>query len=108
MVLDETSAGRLADVIDLAALGACPLCLLELAIEFREGRKPSRQLLAQTADWVWLEISDSLHAAVVRARMREAPHAEDALNDLKNHEWRSRLVQVVVERLAQDLAAEMS
>jgi len=40
--------------------------------------------------------------------MREVPHAEDALNDLETHSWRSPLVRVVVLRLADELAAELS
>jgi hypothetical protein len=107
-MLDEASAAEVADAIDLHALGACPLCLLELALAFREGPTPSRQLLSTTADWVYLEIADSLESAVVEARMQEVPRAEDALNDLSAHGWRSPLVRVVVEQLARDMADEMS
>lgn len=107
-MLDETNASLVADEIDLHALGACPLCLLELACELRADRKPSRRLVATTADWVWLEIANTLTEAVVQARMREVPHAEDALNDLETHSWRSPLVRVVVLRLADELAAELS
>jgi hypothetical protein len=107
-MLDRASAAQVADAIDIHALGACPLCLLDLAFAFREGRTPSRQLLSRTADWVWCEIADSFESAIVGARMREVPRAEDALRDLTAHGWRSALVQVVVERLARDMAAEMS
>lgn len=83
------------------------MCLFDLALELREGRRPSSQLVARTADWVWDEIAGSLRTAVVQARMRERPHAEEGLEDLDARGWQSPLVRVVVERLARELAAEM-
>jgi hypothetical protein len=80
---------------------------MELAWELREGRRPSGRLVARTVSWVWPEMEDSLKAAVVQARMRELPGAEDALHDLDARAWRSPIVRVVVERLARRLAAEM-
>jgi hypothetical protein len=106
--LSERAASELIDEIDLDSLGACPMCLFDLAWELREGRVPSRQLVDRTADWVWLEIENSLTQAVVRLRMREAPQAEDALYDLAANGWQGVFVRLVVERLALGLAAEMS
>ena len=96
------------DELDLDRLGACPLCLFDLAWTLREGRRPTHGLINRTADWVYLEIEKSLKSAVVRARMREVPHAEDALYDLELNGWRGILVRAVVLRLAAEMAAEMS
>ena len=103
-VLSERTAAELSDEIDLATLGACPLCLFDLAWELI----PTRQLVNRTADWVYLEIEDALRQAVTRSRMREVPYAEDALYDLEVNGSRGLLVRAVVERLAAALAAEMS
>lgn len=107
-MLSERTAAELIDSIDLDSLGACPLCLFELAWQLQEGRVPSRGLVSRTSDWVWLEIEDSLRQAVVRLRMREAPHAEDALYDLELNGSDGVLVRAVVVRLAFGLAAELS
>jgi hypothetical protein len=107
-VLSERTAAELIDELDLDRLGACPLCLFDLAWTLHRGRTPSHGLVNRTADWVWLEIEESLNAAVVSARMREVPHAEDALYDLELNGWRGILVRSVVLRLAFDLAAGLS
>lgn len=107
-MLSERTAAEVVDEIDLATLGACPLCLFDLAWELYQERLPTRQLVNRTAEWVYLEIEHSLRQAVVRSRMREVPHAEDALFDLEVNGSRGLLVRVVVERLAVALAAEMS
>jgi hypothetical protein len=99
---------ELVGAIDVDLLGACPLCLFDLAWELHEGRIPSRGLVSRTVDWVWLEIEESLKQAVVRLRMQEALHAEDALYDLELNGSHGVLVRAVVERLAFGLAAEIS
>ena len=96
------------DELDLDRLGACSLCLFELAWALREGRRPTHGLVNRTADWVWLEIEQSLKAAVVKARMREVPHAEDALYDLELNGWEGILVRAIVLRLAFRTAEKMS
>jgi hypothetical protein len=108
VVLSEQTAAELIDELDLDRLGACSMCLLDLAWTLREGRRPSNGLANRTADWVWLEIEDSLKSAVVRVRMREVPHAEDALYDLELNGWEGILVRAVVLRLASEMADEMS
>jgi hypothetical protein len=107
-VLSERTAVELVGAIDVDLLGACPLCLFDLAWELHVGRIPSRGLVSRTVDWVWLEIEESLKQAVVRLRMQEAPHAEDALYDLELNGSHGVLARAVVERLAFGLAAEIS
>jgi hypothetical protein len=107
-VLSERSATELIDSIDLDALGACSMCLFDLAWELHQERIPSRSLVNRTADWVWLEIEESLTQALVLLRMQEVPHAGDALYDLKVNAWRGALVRIVVERLALVLSADIS
>jgi hypothetical protein len=102
----ERAAIELATEIDLDGVEACPLCLWELAWAIRQGRKPSRGLVDRTADWIWPEIDDAVHAALVRARMQERPYAEEALRELEESRWRSGFVQALVCRLAQRLADE--
>jgi hypothetical protein len=107
-VLSERTAAELIEAIDLDSLGACPLCLFDLAWQLHEGRIPSRGLVNRTTDWVWLEIDESLRRAVVRLRMQEVPHAEDALYDLELNGSDGVLARAVVVRLAFGLAAELS
>ena len=107
-MLSERTAVELIDELDLDRLGACPMCLFDLAWTLREGHRPSQGLVNRTADWVWLEIEESLKSAVVKARMREVPHAEDALYDLQLNGWEGTLVRAVVLRLASEMAEEMS
>jgi hypothetical protein len=107
-VLSERTAAEFIDELDLDRLGACSMCLFDLAWALREGRRPTHGLVNRTADWVWLEIEDTLKSAVVRARMREVPHAEDALYDLELNGWEGVLMRAVVLRLASEMAAEMS
>jgi hypothetical protein len=105
--MDRRLAEGLADEIDLRALPACPMCLFDLAWAMREGEQIQPGLVARTCDWVSLEITDSLRAALVETRMREVDGAEAALADLAERGWRSTIVRVVVERLARMLADDM-
>ena len=107
-MLSERTAAELIEAIDLDSLGACPLCLFDLAWQLHTGRIPSRGLVNRTSDWVWLEIEESLKRAVVRLRMQEVPHAEDALYDLELNGSDGVLARAVVVRLAFSLAGEMS
>jgi hypothetical protein len=103
----KRAAIELAAEIDLDGVPTCPLCLLELAWEIRDGRRPSRGVVARTTDWVWMESGDAVHEAVVRARMEERPFAEDALAELEQKGWRSGFAEAVVYRLARELAEEL-
>jgi hypothetical protein len=101
------SALELAARIDLDGVPTCPLCLLELAWKIRDGECPSPSLVARTADWVWLESGEAVREAVVRARMQEAPFAEEALRELDEGGFRSGFARAIVCRLARELAAEL-
>ena len=107
-MLSERTAAEFIDELDLDRLGACPMCLFDLAWTLREGRRPTHGLVNRTADWVYLEIKATLKTAVVRARMHEVPHADDALYDLELNGWRGILVRSIVLRLASGMADEMS
>ena len=83
------------------------MCLLDLAWEIHQGRKPSRALVKRTVDWVWMESGEAVRDAVVRARMEERPFAEEALRELEAQGWRSSFAEAVVWRLARRLADRM-
>jgi|Tabmets5t2r1_1033131.scaffolds.fasta_scaffold04008_5 hypothetical protein len=104
MAVHEGGALQLAAEIDLDGVPTCPLCLLELALEIRDGQKPSRSLVSRTTDWVWMESGAAVHERVVEARMEERAGAEAALRDIELNEWRGRFAETVVLRLAQQLA----
>lgn len=99
---------QLAAEIDLDGVPVCAACLLELAWDIRDGRRPSRALISRTTDWIWMESGREIRDVVVRARMDERPFAEEALRDLELNGWRSRFAEAVVLRLARDLADELS
>lgn len=103
----EQAALELAAEIDLDGVPTCPLCLLDLAVDIRQGRKPSRALVRRTVDWVWMESGEAVRELVVRARMQERPGAEEALRDLELNAWRSAFAEAVVRRLARRLAEEL-
>jgi hypothetical protein len=105
--VSDRAALELANEIDLDGVPVCPLCLLELAWEIREGRQPSRGLVARTVDWVWMESGVAVREAVLRARMEERPFAEEVLRELEEKGWRSGFAEAVVWRLARQLADEI-
>ncbi len=106
--MDRRAAQEFVRELDLAALPACPMCLFELAWATYEGKRVHPSTVTRTVNWVWLEIEDALRAAVVHARMREVPGAEDALHDLDRKGARSALVRAVVVRLADLMAEEIA
>jgi hypothetical protein len=93
--------------IDLDRVPACPLCLLDLAMEIQQGGQPSRGLVSRTVDWVWMESGEAVREAVKRARMEERPGAEEALHDIELNGWRGRFAEAIVLRLAHQLAEEL-
>jgi hypothetical protein len=99
---------ELAHEIDLDGVPTCPLCLLDLGWEIKQGRKPPRALIRRTTDWVWTESGEAVKAIVVRARMREIPFAEEALRDLELNGCHGRFAETVVWRLACELAEELA
>ena len=103
----EPPAHQLATEIDLDGVPACPLCLLDLAVEIQRGRQPPRALVTRTVDWVWMESGEAVREAVVQARMEERPFAEEALRELELNGWRCDFAEAVVWRLARQLADEI-
>jgi hypothetical protein len=98
---------QLAAEIDLDRVPTCPLCLLDLAMELQRGGPPARALVSRTMDWVWMESGEAVREAVVRARMEERPGAEEALYDIELNGWRGRFAELIVVRLAHQLAEEL-
>jgi hypothetical protein len=103
----QTGVLQLAAEIDLDGVPTCPMCLFDLAWEIREGKTPSRSLLARTVDWVWMESGVGVREAVVQARMEEHPFAEDALRDIEVNGHHGKFAEAVVWRLASEMAEEM-
>jgi hypothetical protein len=103
----QTGVLQLAAEIDLDSVPTCPMCLFDLAWEMREGRTPSRGLVARTVDWVWMESGEGVREAVVQARMEERSFAEEALRDIELNGHRGNFAEAVVWRLATELANEM-
>ena len=98
---------ELAHELDLGDVPTCPLCLLDLAMEIKQGHRPSRSLVKRTTDWVWMESGEAVKAVVVQARMEEKPFAEEALRDLELNGWHGRFAETIVWRLACELAEEL-
>jgi hypothetical protein len=93
--------------MDLDGVPHCPACLLELAWEIRDGRRPSRGLISRTTDWIWSETGEGIQEAVDRARTAGVPFAEEALRDLELNGRHSKVAETLVFRLAQRIAEEM-
>jgi hypothetical protein len=102
------AAAQFANAIDLTGVRTCPLCLLDLAWKIREGERPHPSIVARTADWIWCESKDDFKRAVLRARMREVPGAEEALRDLEVNAWRGPYFRALVVHLAGELADELT
>ena len=107
-MLTNDAAEALADQLDLAALPACPLCLLDLAFIIERGDRPHPSTIQQVAWMTWEEIETELRDQVVELRMKEVVHAEEALKELGERGYRGRLARVVVRRLAERMADEIA
>ena len=107
-MLDKRRATEFVDQLDLDGLQPCTMCLFDLAWEMRTAGEAKTGLVQQTAGNVWPEIEIALGLAVIDARMREVPGAEQALADLEAKGWRTPLVRAVVTQLAQGLVDEMA
>jgi hypothetical protein len=104
-VLTKQTAAEFVESLELERLPACPMCLFDLAWAMHEGRSVTG-LLRRTISWVWPEIEEAVHVIVARARMRELPHAEAALRDLRSNGSRGLLAREIIMGLARRLAAE--
>ena len=103
------TAYDIVEALDLETVPACALCLFELARAMHE-RRPSHEIaavLATTSDWIWLETDSEIEARLARLAMRGVPHAEAAARDVRLNGCESRVVRVLVARLARRMADEM-
>jgi hypothetical protein len=107
-VLANEAAEALADQLDLDALPACPLCLLDLAFVIERGDRPHPSTIQRVTWMTWEEIESELRDQVVELRMKEVVHAEEALKELEERTFRGRLARVVVRRLAERMADELA
>ena len=108
-MIDWKAAEAIVDRLDLDTIPACQMCLFELAWAMHKGR-PKNQIAAKlttTCDWVWMEIDAEVEARLSRLGMRGVPHAAEAARDVRLNAWRSRVVRVLVTRLARRLADEL-
>jgi hypothetical protein len=108
-VIDWKAAEAIVDRLGLDTIPACQMCLFELAWAMHKGR-PKNQIAAKlttTCDWVWMEIDAEVEARLSRLGMRGVPHAAEAARDVRLNAWRSRVVRVLVTRLARRLADEL-
>jgi hypothetical protein len=109
MSISWKAADEIMERLDLQTIPACPMCLFELARAMHE-RRPSVEIagaLTTACDWVWMEIDSEVEARLARLGMRGIPHAADAARDVQLNGWRSRVVRVLVARLARRMADEM-
>lgn len=103
------TANDIVDQFDLQTIPACPMCLFELAWAMHKGRSSGQiaATLTTTCDWVWMEIDSEVEARLARLGMRGVPHAAEAARDVRLNGWQSRVVRVLVSRLARRMADEM-
>jgi hypothetical protein len=88
--------------LDLDNAGICLACLsfVTLPLSAGNGRKARTELVRVTPD-LWAEgLSDSLGAALERARLGGDPDAKEAIREVELAGARARIVSAVVERLA--------
>ena len=108
-MIDWKAAEAIVDKLDLGTIPACPMCLFELAWAMRKGRsgKEIAATLTTTCDWVWMEIDAEVEARLARLRMRKVRYAAEAARDVRLNGWRSRIVRVLVTRLARRMADDL-
>jgi hypothetical protein len=106
VVLTERAAVDLVETLELDEIPVCVMCLFDLAWAMHSSSRSHHGLLRSTCSWVWPEIADAVHVAVVRARMREIEHADEALLDMSEHGHRGVFATRVVSTLARRLTDE--
>ncbi|MEP6977253.1 MAG: hypothetical protein ABI948_04295 [Thermoleophilia bacterium] len=108
-MIDWKAAEAIVERLDPDTIPACQMCLFELAWAMHKGRA-GREIagkLTTTCDWVWMEIDAEVEARLARLGMRGVPHAAEAARDVRLNAWRSRVVRVLVTRLARRMADEL-
>jgi hypothetical protein len=109
-MLDERAIDELLVHLDVRRLGMCDACLCHAAFAMKDGesRRTVAGAVTTAANWSYPEIEETLDAALRRLRMAGVEAAEDALADLAERGWRSRLVRRIVERRCAEMVEEMS
>ena len=108
-MIDWKAAEAIVDELELDTIPACSMCLFELAWAMHKGRSGNAiaSTLTTTCDWVWMEIDAEVEARLARLAMRGVPHAAEAARDVRLNGWHSRLVRILVSRLARRMADEL-
>ena len=108
-MIDWKAAEAIVERLDLGTIPACSMCLFELAWAMHKRRSSSEiaATLTTTCDWVWMEIDAEVEARLARLGMRGVPHAAEAVRDVRLNAWHSRVVRVLVARLARRMADEL-
>jgi hypothetical protein len=106
--VDKRAAQEFVLQLDVETIPVCAMCLFDVAWPMSQGRRVHPSTVTRTVRWIWLESEDAFRAALVRARMRELPGAEDALRDLEQHGVRSAVVRAIVVRHAELMAEEIA
>ena len=108
-MIDWKAAETIVEQLDLETIPACPMCLFELAWAMHKGRSGNQiaGTVTTTCDWVWMEIDAEVEARLARLAMRGLPHAVEAVRDVRLNGWHSRVVRVLVSRLARRIADEL-
>jgi hypothetical protein len=108
-VIDWKAAEAIVDKLDVDTIPACSMCLFELAWAMHKGRSGNAiaSTLTTTCDWVWMEIDAEVEARLARLAMLGVPRAEEVVCDVRLNGWHSRLVRVLVSRLARRMADEL-
>lgn len=108
-MIDWKAADAIVDKLDLDTIPACTLCLFDLAWAMHQGRTGNQiaAMVTTTCNWVWMEIDSEVEARLSRLAMRDVPQAAEAARDVRVNGWRSRVVRVLVTRLARRIADEL-
>jgi hypothetical protein len=100
----ERLAGQLD--LDLDDMSICLACLSTVSFAVYEGNASKvRGAVQSITPWLWEEgLEVPARMALERARRRGVTGAGEALNDVRKHGFRTRIVRAIVHRLGVELA----
>jgi hypothetical protein len=94
--------------VDLHSRGVCPACLslVALALEDGDERRVAGRITSVAPD-LWAEgLGEAVRAALERAGVGNIPAVAEALTELEQASFRSRIFRAIVRRLAVELAED--
>jgi KaiC/GvpD/RAD55 family RecA-like ATPase len=107
MAREEQGIADFVETLPLGDVPVCPMCLFDLAWAMHTD-EVDRALVRRTIRWVWPEVEEAVRRVIVAARMRELPHAENALRDIEERGSRGVVAREVVTVLARRPADDFS